>query len=256
MIHDIQLIHPTKCAGTTISRELLKLKGFSDKKSHLYSGYIFNKFFQNKITLFYWIIHSRSIIIWPIYLLFYCICFYFKLRNLAYDNPYGLTVSQGSIQHFTYKQWEKIKPASTVYVGVVTHPQHRIVSSFYFLGYNRHYTFLQFLEKIQDGSLISSIRFIGFQEIIKQHLRPMYDYITNENGGDNMQTILKRETLNNNWKEFCEKHKLKYSCLDNINKTHANTDWQSLYKKYPKAVQIVCSLYKKDFEYFKYKVIN
>ena len=36
MLEKIILIHPTKCAGTTISKRLFKLKGFSDKNSAFY----------------------------------------------------------------------------------------------------------------------------------------------------------------------------------------------------------------------------
>ena len=47
MLDKIILIHPTKCAGTTIPENLYKLKGFSDRNSAFLSGYTFNRFFQN-----------------------------------------------------------------------------------------------------------------------------------------------------------------------------------------------------------------
>ena len=48
MLDKIILIHPTKCAGTTISERLFKLKGFSDNDSAFYSGYSFNRFYCSK----------------------------------------------------------------------------------------------------------------------------------------------------------------------------------------------------------------
>ena len=257
LLDKIILIHPTKCAGTTISERLFKLKGFSDSDSAFYSGYSFNRFFQNNIEFFYSIFHSKNLMGCFIYLLFYCVCFYFTLRNLFSKNKYGLTFSKGSIQHFTYKQWKKINKIrqDSLCISIVTHPQHRIVSSYYFLGYNKHYSFLGFLQKIKDGSLLSSIRFLGFRAIIKQHLRLMYDYLQDENGDNKMDFIFKRELLDNDWEEFCSKYRLEYDCLKNINKTKSVTDWKDLYIIYPEAAQLVYDLYKKDFEYFGYKII-
>ena len=257
MLDKIILIHPTKCAGTTISERLFKLRGFSDNDSAFYSGYSFNQFFQNNIQFFYFIFHSKSLILYFIYPLFYCVCFYFTFRNLFAKNKYGLTSSKGSIQHFTYKKWKKTNKIKedSICVSVVTHPQHRMVSSFYFLGYDKHYSFLEFLQKIQDGSLLSSIRFLGFRAIIKQHLISMYDSIIDNNGKNNIDFIFKRESLNNDWKEFCAKYKLEYSPLKHINKTKSIKDWKELYKIYPEAAQLVYELYKKDFEDFGYKII-
>ena len=76
MLDKILLIHPTKCAGTTISKRLFTLKGFSDINSSILSGYTFNRFFQENIQIFYFIIHSRYLILYFSYLLFY------------FDNPY------------------------------------------------------------------------------------------------------------------------------------------------------------------------
>ena len=130
-----------------------------------------------------------------------------------------------------------------------------MVSSFYFLGYDSHYNFLEFLQKIQDGSLLSSIRFVGFRAIIKQHLTSMYGYLEDENGENNIDFIFKRESLNNDWEEFCAKYKLEYSPLKHINKTKSIKDWKDLYKIYPEATQLAYSLYRKDFEHFGYKII-
>jgi hypothetical protein len=172
-------------------------------------------------------------------------------------NKYGLTYAKGSIQHFTYKQWQEINKirGDSICVSVVTHPQHRMVSSFYFLGYDKHYSFLEFLQKIQDGSLLSSIRFVGFRAIIKQHLTSMYDYLEDENGDNKIEFTFKRESLDNDWEEFCTKYKLEYDSLKHINKTTSITDWKDLYRIYPKAAQLVYDLYKKDFEHFGYKII-
>jgi hypothetical protein len=257
LLDKIILIHPTKCAGTTISERLFKLKGFSDSDSAFYSGYSFNRFFQSNIQVFYFIFHSRNLVVYFIYLLFYCVCFYFAVRNLLSKNKYGLTFSKGSVQHFTYKQWEKINKirGDSVCISIVTHPQHRIVSSYYFLGYDKHYSFLEFLQKIQDGSLLSSIRFVGFRAIIKQHLTSMHDYLADENGKNNMDFIFKRESLDNDWEEFCTKYKLEHNSLEHINKTKSIKGWKDLYRIYPKAAQLVYDLYKKDFEHFGYKII-
>ena len=257
VLDKIILIHPTKCAGTTISERLFKLKGFSDNDSDFYSGYSFNRFFQKNIQFFYFIFHSKNLLMYFIYLLFYCVCIYFTLRNLFSKTKYGLTFSNGSIQHFTYKQWQKINKIreDSICVSAVTHPQHRMVSSFYFLGYNKHYNFLEFLQKIQDGSLLSEIQFVGFRAIIEQHLIPMYDYLIDDDGANKMDFIFKRESLDNDWKEFCEKYRLEYNSLTNINKTKSITDWKDLYRIYPEASQLVYELYKKDFEHFGYTVI-
>jgi len=256
VLDKIILIHPTKCAGTAISERLFKLKGFSDNDSAFYSGYSFNRVFQNNIRFFYFIFHSKNLVVSLIYLLFYCVCFYFTLRNLLSKNKYGLTFSKGSIQHFTYPQWQKINKIKedSICVSVVTHPQHRMVSSFYFLGYDKHYNFLEFLQKIQDGSLLLDIQFVGFRAIIKQHLIPMYDYLADDNGENNMDFIFKRESLDNNWKEFCTKYQLEHDSLKHINKTKSIKDWKELYRIYPEAAQLVYELYKKDFEHFGYTV--
>ena len=257
MLDKIILIHPTKCAGTTISERLFKLKGFSDNDSAFYSGFSFNRFFQSNIRFFYSIFHSKNLVVYFSYLIFYFICFYFTLRNLLSKNIYGLTFAKGSIQHFTYKEWKKINKIreDSICVSVVAHPQHRMVSSFYFLGYDKHYSFLEFLQKIQDGSLLSSIQFLGFRAIISQHLTSMYDYLADDNGESNIDFIFKRETLDNDWKEFCAKYRLDHGSLKHINKTQSITDWKGLYKIYPEASQLVYNLYKKDFEHFGYTVI-
>lgn len=257
VLNDIILIHPTKCAGTTISQQLFRLKGLSENTSAFYSGHYFNAFFQKNIQFFYFIFHSRNFIRYFFYLSFYLICFYFKLRNLFSNIKYGLTFASGSIQHFTYKQWHKIKEinANSICISVVAHPQNRIVSSFYFLGYDKHYTFLEFLQKIQNGSLLSSIPFLGFRAIIKQHLTPMYDYLLLENDPKNIDTILKKESLDNDWEKFCKKYMLEYKPLQWINKTKTLTNWKNLYSTYPEASQLVYEIYKKDFEYLGYQII-
>ena len=258
MLDKIILIHPTKCAGTTISERLFKLKGFSDNDSAFYSGYSFNHFFQNNIRFFYFIFHSKNLVVYVIYLLFYCVCFYFTLRNLFNQNKYGLTFTRGSVQHFTCKQWQKIKSIreDSIWISIVTHPQHRMASSFYFLGYDKHYNFLEFLQKIQDGSLLSSIQFLGFRGIIKQHLISMYDSLKDDNGKNNMDFIFKRESLNEDWKEFCAKYRLEHNPLKHINKTKSIFDWKDLYRIYPEASQLVYDLYKEDFEHFGYPIIT
>ena len=118
MLDKIILIHPTKCAGTTISEKLFKLKGLSDKRSAFYSGYSFNRFFQKNIQFFYFVIHSRALIIYPFYLLFYIICIYYTIRNFFCKHKLGLTFKDGSIQHFTYKQWKQINQIKKVSKGV------------------------------------------------------------------------------------------------------------------------------------------
>jgi len=143
----------------------------------------------------------------------------------------------------------------SICVSVVTHPQHRMVSSYYFLGYDKHYNFLEFLQKIQDGSLLSEIQFVGFRAIIEQHLISMYNSLENNNGDNKMDFIFKRESLDNDWKEFCAKYRLEYDSLKHINKTKSINDWKDLYKIYPEASQLVYDLYKKDFEYFGYTVL-
>ena len=258
MLEKIILIHPTKCAGTTVSENLFKLKGFSDNKSAFFSGYSFNRLFQNNIQVFYFIFHSNNVILYLVYPLFYCVCLFSNLRNSLSKHKFGLTLSNGSIQHFTYREWKntnKIKNDS-VCIGIVTHPQHRIVSSFYFLGYNKHYNFLEFLNAIQDGSLLSSIKFLGFRAIIKQHIRSMYDTLIGFNDKDCLNFLFKRESIDDDWKEFCSLYKLKHRPLKHINKTKTSTDWKSLYSIYPEASQLVYKLCKKDFEYFGYEIYH
>ena len=60
----------------------------------------------------------------------------------------------------------------------------------------------------------------------------------------------------NDWKAFCVKYKLAHTPLKHINKTKSIKDWKNLYSIYPEASQLVYDLYKKDFEYFNYKIIN
>ena len=257
MLEKIVLIHPTKCAGTTISKRLFTLKGFSEINSSILSGYTFNRFFQENIQIFYFIIHSRNLILYFSYLLFYFLCLLFKLRNIFSKHKFGLTFSNGSIQHFTYREWKKINKISsdTICIGIVTHPQHRIVSSFYFLGYHNHYNFLEFLYKIKDGSLLKSIRFSGFRAIIQQHLISMYDTLISNNS-NNINFLFKRELLDDDWKEFCNLYQITYTSLRHINKTKKNADWKNLYRIYPEASSLVYELYKKDFDYFDYKIYD
>ena len=256
MLDKIIFIHPTKCAGTTISKRLFQLKGFSEKESAFYSGYSFNLFFQKNIQFFNSIFHTRNQAVIIIHIFFYCLCIYFTIRNIISKNQYGLTFSNGSIQHFTYTQWGKRIKEDSICIGITTHPQNRIVSSFYFLGYDKHYNFLEFLQKIQDGSLLASIPFLGFRAIIKQHLISMYDYMIDENGSDNIDFKFQKELLTNDWVKFCNKYKLNYEPLEHLNKTKSMKDWKELYKIYPESSQIVYDLYKKDFEYFNYKIIT
>jgi len=170
----------------------------------------------------------------------------------------GLTFSNGSIQHFTYREWKNINKIKedSVCIGIVTHPQHRLVSSFYFLGYNKHYNFLEFLKAIQDGSLLSSIRFPGFRAIINQHITSMYDTLIGFNDTDCINFLIKRESLDDDWKEFCALNNLKHNTLKHINKTKISTDWKNMYNRYPEAAQLVYKMYKKDFEHFGYKMYS
>tara|TARA_B100001250_G_scaffold162442_1_gene139623 strand:+ start:613 stop:1041 length:429 start_codon:yes stop_codon:yes gene_type:complete len=138
----------------------------------------------------------------------------------------------------------------------VTHPQNRIVSSFYFLGYDKHYSFLEFLKKIQDGSLLESIPFSGFRAIIRQHIIPMYDYLIDCNGENNIAFTFKKESLDDDWEKFCVKYQVTHDALKHINKTTSIIDWKNLYRIDPEVSQLVYDLYKKDFEYFNYKIIN
>ena len=258
MLDKIILIHPTKCAGTAISENLFKLKGFSDRKSAFLSGYTFNRLFQNNIQVFYFIFHSKNVLLYLIYPLFYCVCLFSSLRNSLSNHKLGLTFSSGSIQHFTYREWKNINKIKedSVCIGIVTHPQHRLVSSFYFLGYNKHYNFLEFLKAIQDGSLLSSIRFPGFRAIINQHITSMYDTLIGFNDTDCINFLIKRESLDDDWKEFCALNSLKHNTLKHINKTKISTDWKNMYNRYPEAAQLVYKMYKKDFEHFGYKMCS
>ena len=256
MLDKIILIHPTKCAGTAISENLFKLKGFSDRKSAFLSGYTFNRLFQKYIQVFYFIFHSKNVILFLVYPSFYCVCLFSSLRNSLSNHKLGLTFSSGSIQHFTYREWKNIKKIKedSVCIGIVTHPQHRLVSSFYFLGYNKHYNFLEFLKAIQDGSLLSSIRFPGFRAIINQHITSMYDTLIGFNDTDCINFLIKRESLDDDWKEFCALNNLKHKTLKHINKTKISTGWKNMYNRYPEAAQLVYKMYKKDFEHFGYKI--
>jgi len=258
MIDKLILIHPTKCSGTTISKELLKLKRYSERKSNIYSGYSFNRFFQKNISFFNYIFHTQSIFKHFINLIFHIICFYFFIKNKLCNHTHGLTIDNGSFQHFTYKQWKKVKVIrkDSILIGVVTHPQHRMVSSYYFLGYNKHYTFLEFVQKIKDGSLLSLIPLIGLKSIVKQHFIPMYNHFINEKGTFILDVVLRREQLDNDWKDFCKSNKLDYQQLKRINKTKMVNNWKELYSKYPEAIDIVYGLYEMDFKYFGYTIVE
>ncbi len=258
MINKIILIHPTKCSGTTISKELLRLKGLSNNYSDFYSGYSFNRFFQKNITFFYSIIHAKNIILMFSIIIFYFICLVSYIRNLFSKHTFGLTFNKGSYQHFTYREWKNINKIknNSICISVVTHPQHRIASSYYFLGYYKHYNFLDFLKKIKDGSLLSLIKFPGFKAIIKQHLIGMHEYMITENREVKVDVILRRENLNKDWKSFCKSHKIKYVPLKRINKTKYKQEWKKLYHIYPEASRLVYELYENDFKHFGYKVLS
>ena len=255
MVNNLLLIHPTKCAGTSISKKILELQGYSNYWSNYYSGYSFNRFFQKNIQFFYFIFYSKNPINYLFYLIYYITCLFFHVRNSFSKHYFGLSCTQGSYQHFTYRQWQKIKTAE-LKICVVNHPQHRIVSSYYFLGYDKHYSFIEFLKKIKNGSLLSKIQFSGFQKIVKQHFIPMYDYIVDDDGNKKIDVILKRESLENDWYELCNKYNLKYSPLQHINKTKKIMDWKKIYKYYPSAVNLVYEIYEKDFIAFNYKIIE
>ena len=255
-IKNIILIHPTKCAGTTISKRILKLKGYSDFKSKIYSGYNFNLFFQKNIKFFHFIIHTKNLMFLPTYIIFYIICLFFALRNSLHTHKFGLTFLEGSYQHLTYRQLKNkgIIHNKSITITIIRHPQERIVSAYYFLGYHYYYNFIEFLERIKNGCLTSSIIFIGYKAIIQQHITPMYEHIIDDSKKVCVDFILRNESLDADWKKMCHLYSLKYKPLNHINKTKNKQDWKSLYKKYPKASQVVYDLYKKDFEYFNYKI--
>ncbi len=257
-IDNIILIHPTKCAGTTISNKLLKLKGYSKNKRKLYSGYKFNIFFQDNIRLFYFIINSNKKILIPTYIVFYIICLFFTLRNLIHKYKFGLTFSQGSYQHLTYRQLKKTNDikSNSICITVIRHPQERIVSSYYFLGYHYHYNFIEFLKKIKSGVIISSIPFSGYKAIIKQHIIPMHEYIINNENKSCVDFILRNESLKDDWRKMCYLYNIEYEPLEHINKTRKKNNWRLLYKRYPEAIKLVYDIYEKDFQYFNYKIIN
>ena len=103
---------------------------------------------------------------------------------------------------------------------------------------------------------MSSIPFSGFRAIIRQHVISMYDYLIDDNGENNIDFTFKKESLDDDWKKFCVKYQLKHNALKHINKTTSIRDWKDLYRIHPEASQLVYDLYKKDFEYFNYKIIN
>ena len=258
VLRKLLLIHPTKCAGTSISKKVLELKGYSKNKSNLYSGYSFNIFFQRHINYFYAIIHSKGLLLAPVVLIFYFVCLYFKIRNIFKKHIYGLTFNNGSIQHFSYKQWKSVKKinSKTICLGVVCHPQKRIASSYYFLGYDKHISFLDFVTQIKNETLLSSIKFTGFRAIIKQHVISISDYFADGYANCAVNFIFKQESLNDDWLAFCKKYNIEYTPLSHINKTKSNSNWKQLYNEYPQASKIVYDLYEKDFKAFNYKKVS
>ncbi len=257
MVNSFFLIHPTKCGGTSISKRILETNGYSQIYCNIFSGYSFNKFLQRNKSLFYFIIHSRGLAGYIFKLFYYLFCVFFYLINLFKQIPFGLSLN-GSFQHYTFRQWQKIKTLdqNNIYIATVAHPQNRIVSSYFFLGYNKHYSFIDFIKKIKDGSLINSIKVSPFKKIIQQHLMPITDYLIDEEGNVKIDFLLKKESLNSDWKACCKKFNFSFSELKKINKTRELTDWKDLYKKHPKASEIIKELYVNDFKLLKYKPIS
>ena len=144
--------------------------------------------------------------------------FLYSVKAFFSKYKYGITFNKGSYQHFTYMQWKKNKHINneSFCLCVVSHPQERIVSSYYFLGYNKCYNFIDFLKKIKDGSLLSSIRFSGFRSIVEQHFRSMHEYVSDSNGNIKANYILRKESLDKDWRRFCRIKGLKYNSLQYI----------------------------------------
>ena len=85
---------------------------------------------------------------------------------------------------------------------------------------------------------------------------PITDYLIDEEDNVKIDFLLKKESLNSDWKACCKKFNFSFSELKKINKTRELTDWKDLYKKYPKASEIIKELYVNDFKLLKYKPIS
>lgn len=126
---------------------------------------------------------------------------------------------------------------------VLRHPQDRIVSFYYYYGFNNYISFYEFLKNLKNRNDILS-------QLIKKN---QIEYLkTNTKKSIN---ILNFDNLQQDWFNYCNNNNIEYSKLSIYNKT-SKYNTKELYEGVNKKeiLNLVQIIYKKDFEVFKYKL--
>lgn len=125
---------------------------------------------------------------------------------------------------------------------VLRHPQDRIVSYYYYYGFNKKLSFYEFLDEISNKN-----------DFFSKHIkRNQFEFIKCNNKCD--INILNYDNLENDFKAFCEKNNLDLKKLKKINKSDDHNK-SLLYsgKDRNKILKLVYTIYKDDFDTFNYK---
>lgn len=126
---------------------------------------------------------------------------------------------------------------------VLRHPQDRIISFYYYFGFNNKLSFYDFLKNIYKCK----------DRLSKFIKRNQFDYL-HCNQKCHVH-ILNYDNLNNDWNNFCTNNNLINKSLNILNKSDKH-DKKILYsgENRDEMLKLVYTIYKKDFEIFNYKL--
>jgi len=186
---------------------------------------------------------------------------------LQKDNPHYLTkrfkntskkYRYGSFGGFYYYQhaslWEIVNYRildknvldSCIILAVHRNPLDRLVSIYNYWGFYKEISFEKFCDNYVKNR-IESLENFG----LLMHLKSQYSFIADAYPYSEKVEWLALEDLENDLKRFCHKYNIKLNFLEKtVNVSHAAIDVCIS----SKSKSLIYEIYKKDFEYFGYKI--
>lgn len=197
-----------------------------------------------------WMVSSMRNRIWRNFLFYLVSIFMSDMRHL-----WGIRGGK-VLQHLTYmdiyknqKLYLKRNIKSYVRFCIVRNPYDRMISCYHFLGEGMRFgEFIDWVYMELDGYY--RLKRDPFVVIL-----PQWEFVTNENGENGMNEILRFENLKSDFRVFKRKYNIRCKSLPHINKRTRMTDDISAYFT-RQLEEKVYHMYYWDFKMFGYKRYN
>jgi hypothetical protein len=226
-------IHIPKCGGSSIE------KAFMGDHKHL-NFTIKHIFTESRFSNF--IVSSMRNRDWRIFVFWLVSFFMCDLKNL-----WGLYRGK-VLQHLTYQEIMTNKKfhqnKKLIKFTIIRNPYDRIISAYHFLGKNltfKHFVYWVYQEL--DNYYRKNVK--PFVVIL-----PQWEFLVDELGKIRIPHLIKFENLNEEFKKFCDKYKLKLD-LPHINKRVRNKKILEYYDQ--ELADMVYHIYRWDFKLLKFK---